>query len=130
MTIHTLYDLELKGIKLSPLQNILELDGITYTRGQTFALTCQELADRMCQSYLDEGYSCFIVSANQMLTLWRSEKLPEVVPQRAEDHPDPQVQPTNTGTASKLLYRGAPVLHEVSAEPPQKKKRTYRGVEY
>jgi len=158
MTIYTAYDLEQKGIKLSPLQNTLELDGITYTRGQTFALDCQELAERVCQSYIAEGYACFLVSANQMLTVWRGEKRAEVVPQTEEDNLATLDQSTakdpSTPTERKLLYRGAPmdttvpdlaqkgepkpvfyrgapVLQpEVSAEPPQKKKRTYRGVEY
>ncbi len=141
MVIYTPAELVLKGITLSPLQTTVELDGITYHRGQAVALSYQALAEQMCQDYKAEGYACFIVSADQMLTIWRSEKLAQLQPNRdaSQDQLSSQEEGKTASPAkSKLIYRGVPVdttvpdLAQGEAKPVQfsEKKRVYRGVKY
>ncbi len=139
MAVYSTDELLLKGISLSPLQTTVELDGITYHRGQTVALSYQALAEQMCQDYKAEGYACFIVSANQMLTIWRSENLAQLQPNSdaSQDQPSSQEE-AKTASPPKLIYRGVPVdttvpdLAQGEAKPVQfpEKKRVYRGVKY
>ncbi len=157
MTIYTSQELEAKGIKLLTSQTTLELEGITYAKGQSFPLTNQNLVEKMLQSYLDDGFAGFLVSANQMLTLWRSLEPLSQLTQKAAESQEQSSSPkaaadresdkkkllyrgapvdttvpdiAQAGEAKPVFYRGAPVLKpEVSPETPTK-KRTYRGVEY
>lgn len=108
----TPYDLSVKGVSLSPTQDTFQLDDITYVKGQAFPKSLEELAVKMCESYRRDGYRCFLIDNNLMLTIWRS---PEIVPVSATPKmSEPAVSappPTNSNTASKI-------------------KRTYRGVVY
>jgi hypothetical protein len=109
----TPYDLSLKGVTFSPAQDSLEWDGITYVKGQAFPKSLEELAVKMCESYRRDGYRCFLLDSNMMLTVWRS---PEVVPQT----PAPPVE---------KVEKSVPTPPTPTADVP-KPKRTYRGVVY
>jgi len=120
MTIYTPYELETKGIKLAISQTTLELDGIIYAKGQSFPLSSQDLAEKILHSYLDNGFSGFLVSANQMLTLWRSlEPLSKLTQEVAENNshqsesreqsPSAKASADQGSEKMKMQYRGAPI---------------------